>query len=175
MGWQRRRKNCIWLGTLNDRRNNLESQIARSLAEIVHGKQTDKLGNPYMLHVLKVAFDVEHLGQDYYVVGLLHDAIEDAGEKKASIIDDIEFYFDDKIMDALDALTKQKGESYLHEYLPKVMQNKIAHAVKIADSSHNLSRNKYITDESVQQRLRKKYVEGLSILGLTEKEIGELI
>ena len=109
------------------------------------------------------------------MVGLLHDAIEDAGEKKASIIDDIEFYFDDKIMDALDALTKQKGESYLHEYLPKVMQNKIAHAVKIADSSHNLSRNKYITDESVQQRLRKKYVEGLSILGLTEKEIGELI
>ena len=100
---------------MNDRRNNLESQIARSLAEIVHGKQTDKLGNPYMLHVLKVAFDVEHLGQDYYVVGLLHDAIEDAGEKKASIVEDIEFYFDDKIISALNAITKLEGENFLYE------------------------------------------------------------
>jgi len=160
---------------MNDRRNNLESQIARSLAESVHGKQTDKLGNPYMLHVLKVASDVAHLGQDYYVVGLLHDAIEDAGEKKASIVEDIEFYFDDKIISALNALTKLEGENFLYEYLPRVMQNKIALAVKIADSSHNLSRNKYITDESIQQRLRKKYVEGLSILGLSKQEIGELL
>jgi hypothetical protein len=100
---------------------------------------------------------------------------EDAGEKKASIVEDIEFYFDDKIISALNAITKLEGENFLYEYLPRVMQNKIALAVKIADSSHNLSRNKYITDESVQQRLRKKYVEGLSILGLTEKEINGLI
>lgn len=161
------------MGTLNDRRN--KSQIAKSLAISAHKDQVDKLGNPYLDHVFYVADGVKKLGQDYYVVGLLHDAIEDSGEKKASIVKDIKFYFDDKIMDALDALTKRKGEDFLHEYLPRVMKNKIAHAVKIVDSSHNLSRNKYITDKELQKRLRKKYVEGLSILGLSEQQINKMV
>jgi|TARA_R100001530_G_scaffold28301_1_gene22388 (p)ppGpp synthase/HD superfamily hydrolase len=159
---------------MNDRRNNLESQIARSLAETVHGKQTDKNGNPYMLHVLKVASDVAHLGQDYYVVGLLHDAIEDTEDEKG-LRDDINFFFKQNIVDALDALTKRKGENYLYEYLPRVMENEMAVIVKIADVSHNLSRNKYITDKKLQKRLRTKYERALDMLGLSEQEINELI
>ena len=52
--------------------------IAKETAEKVHGSQTDKKNFPYMAHVNDVAKRVQQLGDDYFVVGLLHDAIEDA-------------------------------------------------------------------------------------------------
>ena len=51
---------------------------ARKLAEEMHRGQTDKLGVPYIYHVLDVANRVKNLGEDIEIVGLLHDAVEDA-------------------------------------------------------------------------------------------------
>jgi (p)ppGpp synthase/HD superfamily hydrolase len=45
----------------------------------VHGTQTDKTRDyPYMAHVNDVAKRVQSLGDEYIIVALLHDAIEDA-------------------------------------------------------------------------------------------------
>ena len=52
--------------------------IAKETAEKVHGSQTDKKNYPYMAHVNDVAKRVQQSGEDYFIVGLLHDAIEDA-------------------------------------------------------------------------------------------------
>ena len=158
MGWQRRRTNCIWLGTLNDRRNNLESQIAKGLAIWTHKDQVDKLGNPYLDHVFHVANAVKELGQDYYVVGLLHDAVEDSKNKK-SLMSDIVFYFDKKIIEAIVSITKKDGEDYFEDYLGRVVSNKIALAVKTADAQHNLMRVRYITDKKLRKKLGDKYLK----------------
>ena len=148
---------------MNDRRNNLESQIAKSLAIWTHKDQVDKLGNPYLDHVFKVANDVKYLGQDYYVVGLLHDAVEDS-KNKQSLLDDIKFYFSKKIVDAIDAITKRDDEDYFEEYLGRVVSNKIAVAVKTADAKHNLMRTRYIEDKITRKRLGDKYLKATRYL-----------
>ena len=57
--------------------NNLIDK-AKEIASKVHGDQVDKKNYPYMAHIMDVASRVSHLGESYEIVGLLHDAIEDA-------------------------------------------------------------------------------------------------
>ena len=51
---------------------------AKKIAVRVHENQVDKNNYPYMAHILDVASRVSHLGEPFEIVGLLHDAIEDA-------------------------------------------------------------------------------------------------
>ena len=57
----------------------------------------------------------------------------------------------------------------------RLKKNKIALKVKIADSSHNLSKAHLIEDHAYQEELRQKYIKVLNFLGVDgskqEKEI----
>ena len=142
--------------------------LARDIAERVHGNQVDKKDYPYVAHILDVASRVAHLGESYEVVGLLHDAIEDAdpAEFQAQIIGEINDTFDDEISDAIKAMTKSDDEDYFTQYLPKLRQNKIALQVKIADASHNLSKAHLIDDIGTQNKMQSKYTRVLNELGV---------
>lgn len=148
---------------MNDRRNNLESQIAKSLAICTHKDQVDKLGNPYLDHVFSVANNVKDFGQDYYVVGLLHDALEDT-ENPNILKKDIEIFFSKKINDAIYAITKKNNEDYFEDYLGRVVSNKIALAVKVVDAEHNLIRVRYVTDKNLRKKLGDKYQKAVRYL-----------
>lgn len=91
---------------------------ARHLAEEIHRRQTDKLGVPYIFHVLDVAKRVKHLGKDVEIVGLLPDAVEDAPHDCPLTLDEIEIKFGKAVRDGVDAMrfglaksTLLKGES----------------------------------------------------------------
>ena len=143
---------------------------ARKLAEEIHGQQVDKGDHPYMAHVIDVAKRVAHMGEDFEIVGLLHDAVEDAPpERQASLLNEIGEKFGQIVRDGVDGMTKRtfpKKEDYTTEYLPRVAENSIAKAVKIADASHNLSKAHLILDLVQQMRLRKKYTKALEYLGV---------
>jgi (p)ppGpp synthase/HD superfamily hydrolase len=91
---------------------------ARQIAEKVHETQTDKLDYPYMAHVNDVAKRVQSLGDEYIIVALLHDAIEDAvnheeGEKfQEEIINEISKIFSQDIVDAINVMTKSSDDDY---------------------------------------------------------------
>ena len=53
-----------------------------------------------MAHISDVASRVSHLGESYEIVGLLHDAIEDACPKEfqEKILDEIKATFDSEFM-----------------------------------------------------------------------------
>ena len=53
---------------------------AKEIAKKVQGSQVDKKCYPYMAHILDVASRVSHLGENYEITGLLHDAIEDSSK-----------------------------------------------------------------------------------------------
>jgi len=148
---------------------------ARIIAEKVHGTQTDKLDYPYMAHVNDVAKRVQSLGNEYIIVALLHDAIEDAvdhddGEKfQEEIINEISETFRNNIVEAVNVMTKSSDDDYFSDYLPRVKNNKIAKEVKIADSSHNLSKAHLLDDESELQEKRSKYIRVLNELGVDGK------
>ena len=147
--------------------------IAKQTAEKVHGSQTDKKNFPYMAHVNDVAKRVQQLGDDYFVVGLLHDAIEDAvkheeGKKfQEEIKNLIKTTFNQEVVAAINAMTKLPEDDYFEDYLPRVKKNNIAKEVKIADSSHNLSKAHLLDNEpELQAKLRKKYIKVLNELGV---------
>jgi len=145
---------------------------ARQISERVHGSQTDKKGYPYMAHVNDVAKRVQSLGDEYIIVALLHDAIEDAVDHEAGkqfqeeINNEISKAFSHDIVEAINVMTKSSDDDYFADYLPRIKNNKIAKQVKIADSSHNLSKAHLLDDEpKLQEKLRKKYIQVLNELG----------
>ena len=140
---------------------------AKIIAEKVHTNQVDKKGYPYMSHVIDIASRLSHLGESYQIVGLLHDAIEDAEPSsfRSEITKEIESTFDIEIINAIKAMTKVLGEDYYKSYLPRLKKDKIAIQVKIADASHNLSKAHLIEDRVFQNKLREKYIKVLDVLG----------
>ena len=54
-------------------------------------------------------------------------------------------------------MTKRPGDAYFDDYLPRVLANPIAKAVKLADASHNLARNGNLPAGETRERLRAKY------------------
>lgn len=102
------------------------------LATKAHAGQVDKAGKPYLLHPIAVADMLK--AEEEKIVALLHDVVEDTS---LTLIDLRNEGFPDRIVEAVDAITKRSGFSY-EEYLQRVKQNPLALAVKIADMTHNM-------------------------------------
>jgi len=134
---------------------------ALMMATEAHSGQTDKVGNPYILHVIRVWLACQRQGHGSAVecAAILHDAVEDTDVT----LSEIEMTFGIEVRDAVDALTKREGES-LDGYLARVAANPIARIVKVADSTDNYNRLVYIEDDDIQHRLSRKYLRVLEYL-----------
>lgn len=131
---------------------------ALEVALDAHAGQTDKGGAPYILHPIRVMLRCK--SEDEQVVALLHDVVEDS----AYSLVDIAAIFGPDTAEAVDRLTKRKGEEYW-AYLDRVAGNSTARAVKMADLSENidLSRlNRPATPED--HKRRSKYQEAAGYL-----------
>lgn len=105
---------------------------AYKIAYQAHKGQKDKGGNDYILHPCAVANMLE--SDIDKAVAYLHDVVEDT----EITIDDLkELDFPDIIINAVDAITKRKNETY-DAYIERVAKNNIAKKVKLADIKHNL-------------------------------------
>lgn len=124
---------------------------ALAIAAEVHADQTDKSGEPYILHPIAVM----QLATDYHLretngfqlekvqaAAVLHDAIEDVRPRSRMPFVASQIYsLDTEVHAAVDALTKRgthRDPEPYEEYLERVAQNWIARTVKIADLTHNL-------------------------------------
>lgn len=104
---------------------------ALEIAKIAHAGQNDKGGHLYIEHPLTVARMMR--GRSAKIVALLHDVCEDS----EMTLKDLEAAgFSKRIVAAVDAVTKRRGERYRH-YLMRVKNNRLATKVKIADAAHN--------------------------------------
>lgn len=126
-----------------DLNSKLESAIG--LALDVHKDQVDKGGKPYILHPLSVMLMCDTTEEK--IVGILHDAIEDADSPIAVELY-IESVFSEDIVKAIKCLTRRGGVSY-SQYLRDVKSNELARKIKLKDLEHNmdLSRLDVITDK----------------------------
>lgn len=89
----------------------------------------------------------------------MHDVVEDSDWS----LKDLEKYFDNDIVIAVDCITKNKKYSY-DEYLERVKGNRLARIVKLSDLMHNsnLSRLKNITKEDIKRT--EKYLKAIDYL-----------
>lgn len=135
---------------------------ARTLAIKAHSGQTDKLGRPYIDHVTDVAQRVAHLGAEVEIIAWLHDIVEDTEITLKGITDQ----FNHEISEAVEAMTRRSGEDYFSNYLPRLMRNKTALQVKIADLRHNQEKLSSLAavDPDTAIRLEDKYHKAEAML-----------
>lgn len=105
---------------------------AIEIASVAHAGQTDKAGQPYIFHPLRVMFQVNSLPER--MVAVLHDVIEDT---QITLEDLAQEGFPDSVLQAIQALTKRSGETRL-EAAARAAANPIALAVKLADNTDNM-------------------------------------
>lgn len=127
----------------------LEDAIA--LASNAHKGQTDKAGNPYVLHVLRVMMAVP---DEAKIVAVLHDVVEDTNvtldDLKRAGVSEADAH-------AIDLVTYKKTETR-DVYYARIRTHAIARVVKLADIADNSSPARLARlDAETRARLEEKY------------------
>lgn len=105
---------------------------ALEIAVVHHSGQTQKNGEPYALHSIRIALTLPTEAEK--ITALLHDIVEDTNISLADLADE---GFASEILEALDLLTHSPSADY-SEYIAKIATNPLARAVKIADLTDNM-------------------------------------
>ena len=131
---------------------------AFSIALDAHENQYDKGGCAYIHHCLKVMNWFSNFEER--IVALLHDVVEDS---KWTLEKLKEEGFSNKIIDAIDSVTRRKSEDYF-DFINRAKKNEIGLRVKLADLAHN-SMIKRIPNPSKEDFERiKKYKKASDFL-----------
>ena len=110
--------------------NQLEKAIAIALR--VHEGQTDRYGQPYILHPLTVMLQMD--SEVEMTAAVLHDVVEDS---KTTLEDLRDEGFSVEVLEAVRLMTHEEKDSY-EEYVRKLKPNATARKIKLADLSHNM-------------------------------------
>ena len=124
---------------------------ALEIALQAHIGQTDKSGETYILHPLRLMNKMK--SDDEKAVALLHDVIEDSDFSADKLLSQ---GIPEHVVTAVKALTKIEDESYL-EFIERVKLNPLATKVKIADLEDNINILRLKTLNSDDLQRVKKY------------------
>ena len=122
-----------------------------------HKEDFDKGGYPYVFHPFYLATKVD--GENKTCVALLHDVIEDHGDKYSFEYLENEG-FNKEIIDALKLLTHKKDIPYM-DYIVEISKNNIAKNVKIEDLKHNMDSRRTTGEKAKKYDI---YVKALEFL-----------
>jgi (p)ppGpp synthase/HD superfamily hydrolase len=138
----------------------LERAIA--IAVEAHRGQTDKAGQPYVLHPLRIMLSLDSEAER--IVGVLHDVVEDSDWT----FDDLRREgFSEDVIEALASVTKRDGESY-DAFVARAAANPIGRAVKRADLLDNSDLGR-IAKPTARDRARiETYRRALDSLGSSD-------
>jgi (p)ppGpp synthase/HD superfamily hydrolase len=156
----------------------MERLISQALqvAARAHAQQTDKSGEPYILHPIRVAFDYGLQSVDEQVVALLHDTIEDTAVTYAEIYaqfgvviaDGVASVSRGYINSATGDMVYKPTEGYEKEvyidFVRRAALNPIGRQVKIADLRDNLSPARMNHLPASERGIHKRYERALKIL-----------
>ncbi len=133
------------------------------LAAESHRGQKDKVGHPYVLHVLIVMFRLE--SDEERIVGVLHDIVEET----PVTLDRLKALgYSERIVEAIGCLTWRKGQESYEEYVRRLKPNDLAAEVKRADLADHLTpriEGGSTWLETHYPELYKRYIWAMSELG----------
>lgn len=105
---------------------------AIELAVQYHKGQVDKMGQPYILHPLRVMARCQ--GVQAQMVAIMHDLLEDTPVTPEMLLAE---GFTSDIVDGLLGVTRRKHESY-RDFVLRSRANPLSRQVKLADLEDNL-------------------------------------
>lgn len=134
----------------------LEKSIA--LAATQHAGQLDKGGQPYILHPLRLMLQFSN--PTLQIIAVLHDILEDT----ATTAEDLKALgFSVEIIQSIQALTKQTGESRL-QAAKRTTLNPLATQVKYVDVLDNMNLSRINNPTARDFARLEEYKEVLEIL-----------
>ncbi|MDB2423884.1 hypothetical protein N9X05_18320 [Paracoccaceae bacterium] len=137
---------------------NLERAI--EIAVNAHKGVTDKGGNPYIVHPLRVMMSLK--SDNEKIVGVLHDVVEDAEDWDFERLQ--EEGFSKEVLDALRSVTKTSEEEDYNDFVQRALTNEIGRAVKIADIRDNLDVTRIGELRQKDMNRLNKYKNALKVL-----------
>ena len=144
----------------------LEKAIA--LAATQHAGQLDKGGQPYILHPLRLMLQFSN--PTLQIIAVLHDILEDT----STTAEDLEALgFSAEIIQAIQALTKQIGESRL-KTVKRTVLNPLATQVKYVDVLDNMNLTRINNPTARDFARLEEYKEVLEIFKQAKKPLNPL-
>ncbi|NLL71756.1 MAG: GTP pyrophosphokinase [Epulopiscium sp.] len=137
------------------------------IATNAHQGQVDKAGEPYILHPLRVM--LSRKTEIERICAVLHDVIEDT-DITLEYLENTGF--SDEILLALDALTRRGNETY-DEFINRILDNRIACYVKLADLSDNMDLSRIKNPTEKDYKRIEKYRKAAERILAALKEEGE--
>ena len=140
------------------------SNLARAIAIAAeaHQHQHDKARAPYILHLIRMMQSLDT--EEEKIVAVLHDLLEDSIEWDAARLR--KEGFSDRIMAAIECLTKADGEDYA-AFIARASKNPLAVRVKLADLRDNMDVTRLETlspkDLERLQKYHKHYHELMAL------------
>ncbi|WAJ26233.1 HD domain-containing protein [Antarcticirhabdus aurantiaca] len=132
---------------------------ALALAREAHAGQIDKAGAPYIAHVERVAAGVHR--PDEKIVAILHDVVEDNPDWTVERLS--AEGFSDRIVAAVDALTRREGEDYF-DFVRRAMADPLARPVKRADLLDNLDKTRLSAVTPEAEARMERYRRALAMI-----------
>jgi (p)ppGpp synthase/HD superfamily hydrolase len=122
---------------------------AIQFAAQMHVAQTDKGGNAYILHPLRMMMRLRSSDEELMAIAVLHDVVEDCDVS----FDDLRSRgMTERVIQGVRALTRQNGETYA-QFIERLAGNRDALLVKREDLRDNsdLTRLKGISEKDVSR------------------------
>ena len=140
----------------------LENAI--SIAVRAHQGQVDKAGASYILHPLRVMFQMKN--EDEMIAAVLHDVVEDTNVT----LEDLEKKgFERSVLEAIASVTRREGETY-EDFVIRAGLHPIGAKIKAADISDNMDLNRIVSLSQKDLDRVQKYHSSLAVL----KHLGEI-
>lgn len=119
------------------------------LATEKHFGQYDKGGKPYILHPLRVMYQLKTDDEELNCIALGHDLVEDTDVTYSLLR---EKGFTERVIEGIRGMTKVPGEDY-DDAMKRITSNKDTILVKLQDLRHNsdIRRLKGVTDKDVKR------------------------
>lgn len=142
----------------------LEQAIELACRE--HRGQTDKAGQPYILHPLRLMLRFHT--EPERIVAVLHDVVEDGAVKLDQLR---ELGLSEAVVQAIDHLTRRRDETY-DVFIDRVATDALATRVKIEDLRDNLDVSRLAGVSEQDARRLNKYVRALQQLTAVKAQRG---
>ena len=133
--------------------------LERAIQIAVAG-QIDKANEPYILHPLRVMFDVED--EVARIVAVLHDVIEDCEGWSLDRLQDEGF--SPAVLEALESVTKRDDDEDYMAFIKRAGANDIGRRVKMADLSDNMDMSRIAAPTERDHQRIEKYERALAYL-----------
>ncbi len=127
---------------------------ALEIAFEAHKNQKDKVGSPYLMHLIRVM--QRGSNETEKICGLLHDLVEDTDWTFEKLIKE---GFSSDIIDVLKCLTKLSEKEDYEHFINRVKTNKTAVNIKLNDLQDNMDIRRLLAITEGDKKRLNKYLK----------------